>query len=165
LWGGAGPVPPLSGGQIKLLRQFLQLGGVMLVDDFDPASGEFKRGAERELGRVAPESPPARLDPSHVIFKTFYMLDRPVGRFAGPPHAEAIVRGRNAQVIFLSHDLMGALATSVQGGWALDVPNTMQRERAIRFAVNLAMYVLCSDYKDDLVHAQWLMRHRGRREP
>jgi hypothetical protein len=27
--------------------------------------------------------------------------------------------------------------------------------------VNLAMYVLCSDYKDDQVHAPWLMRRRA----
>ena len=36
------------------------------------------------------------------------------------------------------------------------------RQRAIRLAVNIAMYVLCSDYKDDQVHAEELMRRRGR---
>ena len=34
----------------------------------------------------------------------------------------------------------------------------MQREHAIRLAVNIAMYVLCSNYKDDQVHAPFLMR-------
>jgi hypothetical protein len=37
-----------------------------------------------------------------------------------------------------------------------------QRELAIRLAVNIAMYVLCLDYKDDQVHAEELMRRRGR---
>jgi hypothetical protein len=32
----------------------------------------------------------------------------------------------------------------------------------MRLAVNLAMYVLCLDYKDDQVHAEELMRRRGR---
>jgi hypothetical protein len=32
-------------------------------------------------------------------------------------------------------------------------------------AVNIAMYVLCSDYKDDQVHAPWLMRRRAQRRP
>ena len=36
-----------------------------------------------------------------------------------------------------------------------------QRERAIRLAVNIAMYVLCSNYKDDQVHAPVLMRRRA----
>jgi hypothetical protein len=37
----------------------------------------------------------------------------------------------------------------------------IQRERAIRLAVNIAMYVLCSNYKDDQVHAPFLMRRRA----
>jgi len=32
---------------------------------------------------------------------------------------------------------------------------------AIRLAVNIAMYVLCSNYKDDQVHAPFLMRRRA----
>ena len=43
--------------------------------------------------------------------------------------------------------------------------NEQQRTRALRLAVNIAMYVLCSDYKDDQVHAKELMRRRGRRKP
>ena len=40
--------------------------------------------------------------------------------------------------------------------------NQTQRELAQRLAINLAMYVLCLDYKDDQVHAEELMRRRGR---
>ena len=36
----------------------------------------------------------------------------------------------------------------------------VQRERAVRMAVNIAMYVLCSNYKDDQVHAPFLMRRK-----
>jgi hypothetical protein len=110
-----------------------------------------------------PEAPPVRLAATHVIYKTFYLLDRPVGRVLGPPHVDAIVRGKSAQVIFLAHDLLGALAREGES-WALAVePNgSEQRERAVRFAVNIAMYVLCSDYKDDVVHAPFLMMRRGR---
>jgi len=42
------------------------------------------------------------------------------------------------------------------------VPNgDGQREHAVRLAVNIAMYVLCSNYKDDQVHAPFLMRRRA----
>jgi hypothetical protein len=40
-----------------------------------------------------------------------------------------------------------------------------QREQAIRLAINIAMYVLCSNYKDDQVHAQFLMRRRAGASP
>ena len=84
----------------------------------------------------------------------------------GPDHVEAIVRGGSAQVIFLAHDLLGALARG-RDDWAFaTVPGgRVQREHAIRMAVNLAMYALCSDYKDDQVHASWLMRRRSLARP
>ena len=134
----------------------------MVVDDADPTGGAFGRSVRRELARVVPESPPVRLPPSHVVFKTFYLVERPVGRLLGPPHVDAVVRGRNAQVLFLAHDLLGALSHA-GGGFTLPVEpgGSEQRERAIRFAVNIAMYVLCSDYKDDVVHAPFLLQRRG----
>lgn len=172
IWAGDGDVPPLSGPELRGLERFIQLGGVLLVDDSDPASGAFGRAARRELRRVMPQSSVVRLQArageagatEHVIYKSYYLLDGPVGRVQGPPHAEAIVRGRNAQVIFLSHDLLGALAREPDGTWALPIEGggSQQRQHAVRFAVNLAMYVLCSNYKDDQVHARALMRRRGR---
>jgi Domain of unknown function (DUF4159) len=141
--------------------RFFALGGLLLVDDSAPEVGAFGRSARRELARVLPESPPVRLDPSHVIYKTFYILDRPYGRAPGTGSLEAILRGKMAQAVFIGTDLLGALSR-VGEAWAFEVPGgAMQRERAIRVAVNLAMYVLCSDYKDDQVHAPWLMRRRA----
>jgi hypothetical protein len=70
-------------------------------------------------------------------------------------------------VIFSSHDLAGALAQSATGIWSVPVVpgSEVQRERAIRLAVNVAMYVLCSNYKDDQVHAPFLMRRRAIETP
>jgi hypothetical protein len=163
VWSGSEDVGSLSASEVRGLERFLRLGGMLVVDDADPGAGAFGRSARRELGRVMPEAPPVRLEPSHVLFKTFYLLDRPVGRVLGPTHVEAIVRGRNAVVLLLAHDLLGALARRADG-WAFDVApgGTQQRERAIRFAVNIAMYALCSDYKDDVVHAPFLLQRRGR---
>ena len=112
---------------------------------------------------MLPESPPVRLDPSHVVYKTFYIVERPVGRVLGPPTIDAVVRGKNAQVLLLSHDLLGALARSDEGSYSFptELSGYEQRQQAMRFAVNIAMYVLCSDYKDDQVHAPFLMRRRA----
>jgi len=163
IWAGDADVGPLTLGERRGLSKFIRLGGVLVVDDSDPQGGAFGRSVRRELLRILPESPPVRLDPSHVLFKTFYIVDRPVGRLLGPPTIDAIVRGKNAQVLFLAHDLLGALARSEDGGFPLptEPPSYEQRQYAIRFAVNIAMYVLCSDYKDDQVHAPFLMRRRA----
>jgi hypothetical protein len=77
------------------------------------------------------------------------------------------VRGAQVQVLFSEHDIGGALARSVSGTWEQRVSpgGDVQREHAIRLAVNIAMYVLCSNYKDDQVHAPYLMRRRAAATP
>ena len=164
IWAGEGDVGSLSVAERRGLAKFIRLGGVLVVDDSDPQQGSFGRSVRRELLRVLPESPPVRLDPSHVVYKTFYIVDRPVGRVLGPPTIDAIVRGKNAQVLLLSHDLLGALARSDEGSYSFptELSGYEQRQQAMRFAVNIAMYVLCSDYKDDVVHAPFLLQRRGR---
>jgi hypothetical protein len=163
LWAGDADVGSLNGAERRGLAKFIRLGGVLVVDDNNPQQGAFGRSVRRELLRILPESPPVRLDGSHVLYKTFYIVDRPVGRLLGPPTIDAIVRGKNAQVLFLAHDLLGALARSDEGSYSLETePSSYEhRQHAIRFAVNIAMYVLCSDYKDDQVHAPFLMRRRA----
>ncbi len=167
IWTGDRAVGALAAAEVRGLARFLRLGGMLVVDDARPETGAFGASVRRELARVLPENPIVRLDPTHVIYKSYYLVDRPVGRVLGRPHLEAIVRGRNAQVVLLSHDLLGALARTRGGDWAVQVSpgGYRQREYAIRLAVNLAMYLLCSDYKDDQVHAPWLMRRRSGYRP
>lgn len=165
IWWGAKSVRALSDAEVRGLRQYLKLGGILFVDDSDPKSGEFGRSVRREMERVLPQSAVVRLPQRHVVYKSYYLLERPVGRVSGPDYLEAIVDGKSLQVVFSSHDLLGALAREPgDDNWSLTVAEgPRQRELATRLAVNVAMYVLCLDYKDDQVHAKELMRRRDRR--
>ncbi len=160
---GDEPIQPFTASEIEHLRLFFAAGGVLLVDDAAPETGVFGRDARRELERVLPDAAPIAIGPEHVLFRSFYLLRRPYGRVEGPAKLDAIVRGGTAQVIFTAHDLAGALAQGPSGLWSVSVvPNgEYQRERAVRLAINIAMYVLCSNYKDDQVHAPFLMRRRS----
>lgn len=168
-WSGEAPLTQLSPPEIAGLRRFFALGGILLVDDAgaseDPSGGAsaFGRTAREQIARVLPDTSPIALGPDHVLFKSFYLLKRAEGRVAGPRTLDAIVRGGQTQVVFSSHDLGGALARGATGAWENPVVpgGDLQRERAIRLAVNIAMYVLCSNYKDDQVHAPFLMRRRA----
>jgi Domain of unknown function (DUF4159) len=170
-WSGDTEVAALTGAELTGLRRFFALGGVLLVDDAAPgAHGEpsaFARTARREIARALPDTIPIALGVDHVVFRTFYLLRRAEGRVEGPPSLDAIVRGGQAQVLFSEHDLGGALARGPSGIWEQSVTpgGELQRERAIRLAVNIAMYVLCSNYKDDQVHAPFLMRRRALATP
>jgi hypothetical protein len=160
---GDGPLMPFTDTEIAHLRRFFAEGGVLFVDDAAPETAEFMRDAKRELARVLPDAAPIPIGTEHVVFRSFYFIRRPYGRVEGPPKLEAVIRGGSAQVIFSSHDLAGALSQSATGLWSVPVVpgGELQRERAIRLAVNVAMYVLCSNYKDDQVHAPFLMRRRA----
>jgi hypothetical protein len=164
---GDAPLAPFTDSEIEHLRRFFAEGGVLFVDDAAPETGVFGREARRELARVLPDAAPIPIGTEHVVFRSFYFIRRPYGRVEGPPKLDAIVRGGNAQVIFSSHDIAGALAQSATGFWSIPVVpgGEHQRERAIRLAVNIAMYVLCSNYKDDQVHAPFLMRRRAVEAP
>lgn len=163
IWSEDADPGALNASERRGLEVFLRLGGIVVVDDAQPQSGAFGVAAKRELRRILPELPPVALDSSSVLYKAFYLVRRPMGRLLGPNQMEAIVRGRLPQVLFLSCDLLGALATSEDGSYRfeMDSQSPRQREQAIRFAVNIAMFVLCSDYKDDQVHAEWIMRRRA----
>jgi hypothetical protein len=163
MWGGTGDVPALTDREVSGLRRFIALGGVLLVDDFAPEDGSFARTAKRELRRVLPEGSPIPIGPENVVFKSFYLIRRAVGRVEGPPRLSAVLRGGVPQVIYSAHDLAGALARGPSGTHPFQVVpgGEMQRERAVRLAVNIAMYVLCSTYKDDLVHESFLKRRHG----
>lgn len=166
-WVGDGDIDRLTSAEITGLRRFFAQGGLLVVDDTAPDSGAFGKATRRELARVLPDAAPIPLGQDHVIFHSFYLLRRPVGRIEGPSEVEGMVRGGHAQVVFLAHDLAGALARGATGMWSVPVVpgGEAQREHAIRLAVNIAMYVLCSTYKDDQVHAPSLMRRRALDSP
>jgi hypothetical protein len=163
VWAGAASPEPLGRGELRGLRDFLHLGGLLLVDDHEPERGEFLRGAARELARVVPDASPIEIGQENVLFRSFYLLRRATGRLERESKLKAIVRGGAVQVVFSPNDLLGALAREPGGVQPFEVTpgGERQRELAVRLAVNVAMYVLCSNYKDDQVHAPFLMRRRA----
>jgi hypothetical protein len=166
-WSGDDELAPLTAAEVAGLRRFFALGGILLADDAAPGPlgevGAFGRSARRELLRVLPEAEPIAIGTDHVLFRTFYLLSRAEGRVEGRTSLDAIVRAGRVQVLFSEHDLGGALARGATGGWEQPTlpGGEVQREHAIRLAVNIAMYTLCSNYKDDQVHAPILMQRRA----
>jgi hypothetical protein len=161
---GAGPMPPLGDGERAALRRHLQYGGFLLVDSTDGSDGSgFDASVRRELARVLPSAPLQPVPREHVLHKTFYLLDRQGGRLLVKPWVEAQSLDGRLAVIYSQNDLSGAWARSDFGEWefACTPGGEPQRETAIRLGVNLAMYALCTDYKDDAVHLPFIMRRRS----
>jgi len=161
-WAGSDGFSPRSEAELRGLRRFVRYGGFVLVDDADPGSGAFTASVRRALGRALPDQPVRRVAPDHVLFRSFYLVRRPVGRVEGPDHLDAVQVGDRLAVVLTRHDLGGAWARDNLGGWRHPVEpgGDRQREMAIRLGVNLVMYALCLDYKDDQVHVPFILRRR-----
>jgi hypothetical protein len=165
-WAGDTAFPELSEGEVAGLRRFLTFGGFLVIDDASAGAADpdgFDASIRRELARAMPAHPLAALPADHTVFRTYYLLDRPVGRVEGPDRLEGVTLGERVAVVYSRHDLGGAWARDNLGNWEYPVEpgGDHQRELAIRLGVNLAMYALCLDYKDDQVHAPFIMRRRA----
>lgn len=162
-WRGDADFPPLSEDAIEGLRKYIHRGGFILIDDASAGGEEFDRAIRRELLRAFPALPLKPIPSNHTIYHSFYLLSRPVGRVQGPAFLEGVTYGDRVAIVYSRHDLGGALERDKLGAWSQAVVpgGEAQRERAIRLGVNLVLYALCTDYKDDQVHAPFIMRRRG----
>lgn len=154
-----------SSREIKALRRYLTYGGFLLIDSAEGTTkGAFDRSVRRLIDAVYP--PPAKrlqlVPGSHVIYKSFYLLQRPVGRVALSAAMEGVFRDGRLVVAYTQNDLGGAWARDNFGNWQYQcVPGgTRQRELSFRMGINAVMYALCLDYKADQVHVPFIMRRR-----
>lgn len=161
--GGQGALPPLKPDELDVLRRYLTYGGFLLIDANAGASdGAFDQSVRAMLGQVFPRNPLTPLSQEHVIYKSFFMLDSPPGRLLDKPQLEAVNLNKRAAVVYSQNDLAGAWARDEAGNYELEVTpgGEPQRELAYRLGINLCMYALCLDYKDDAVHLPLILRKR-----
>jgi hypothetical protein len=161
--GGDGAFPPFSEAEVENLRRYLTFGGFLLADANDGSDGEgFDTSFRRELARVLPQSPLTPVPSGHVVFKSFFLLDSAPGRLLNKPQLLSANLGKRAAVMYSQNDLAGAWNRSEAGDYEFDVSpgGEPQRELAVRLGVNLCMYALCLDYKDDAVHLPLILNKR-----
>jgi hypothetical protein len=142
---------PFSDAEREALRRHLTFGGFLLID-----------AARRELKAILPTASVGRVPKTHVLYKSFYLLDRPFGRVDAASEADGIALQGRLAVLFSPNDLQGATARDGVGNFEYEVVpgGDTQRERAYRFGINIVMYALCLDYKDDQVHVEFLKKRR-----
>lgn len=161
LSGGTAPPMPTED-EVGRLRRHLDLGGFLLADATCGCSGgDFERGVRALLGRVYPRTSLVPLPREHVLWKSFYLLDSAPGRTSTAPPL-VLIRDQRVVAVLSSNDLGGAWSRDSFGRWEHEVvPGGQgQRELAFRFGVNLVMYAMCLDYKDDQVHVPFILKRR-----
>ena len=162
---------------------FMKEGGTILFDTRDALlnrPGDTPTAETAWLRQLLASVDVPELEPvprDHVVTKTFYLLDRLIGRYtvgqtwieALPPAGKEEV-GRPARagdsvspIIITSNDLAAAWAVDERGQtlYPLQPNSPRQREFAIRSGVNLVIYTLTGNYKADQVHAKDILERLG----
>lgn len=151
---------PLSKQAADRLNAYMAQGGMLLIDTRDGAgeAGQTLRLRTMLAGLQIP--PLVQMPPDHVLTRSFYLLANVAGRLNdGGLWIEPAAASR--------HD---GVATLLIGGndwaaaWRPDASlDPRQREAALRFGVNLAMYALTGNYKEDQVHVPVILERLGPR--
>jgi hypothetical protein len=150
---------------IESLRRFLTFGGFLVVDSAEGSTDGAYDGSVRKLISSIFPAPGKNLEvipPDHVVHKSFYLLDRPMGRLALAPAIEGVIRDGRLVCVYIPNDLGGAWARDDFGNhdFPCEPGGEKQRELSFRLGVNLVMYALCLDYKSDQVHVPFIMKRR-----
>jgi hypothetical protein len=156
---GDRPFPPFEDRYIKALTRYLRLGGTLIVDPAYTEGGNgpgFLQSIDRLIKSVLPDIPKTKIGTEHVIFRSFYKLSRAVGKRRGTPDLSGYAIGNRIAVIIGDHDMAGAWARNNLGQWEHEVTpgGERQRENAFRLGINLIMYAICQDYKNEQPHRQ-----------
>jgi hypothetical protein len=174
-WPVTADQPPPSPQAAERINRYIETGGTILFDTRDAGdqipgpygTGAQSRGQLKRLVAGVKIPPLVPIPPDHVLTKSFYLLRDFPGREAGGQlwvePAEDHVNDGVAAVIVGSNDYAGAWAVDAQGRPAYPcVPGgEQQREMAMRFGVNLVMYVLTGNYKSDQVHVPAILERLG----
>jgi len=154
------------------LNNFMQSGGTLVLDTQDQDRKRlFASETHPGLARLSENLDIPRLSAppkTHVLTKAFYLISDYPGRWSdGPIWVEADTRGSSrdgvSSVIVGSNDWAAAWAKDDKGRSLTVIENEIprQREMAMRFGVNLAMYALSGNYKGDQVHAAKIVERLG----
>ncbi len=160
---GAQEFPPFSEEESRILRRYLRLGGLMLIDDCQAAGNSgFAQSVQREIARLFPRKSWERLKQDHTVLRSFYLLDRAAGRVLVSPYLEGINIEDRTPIIYSRNDLSGAWARDDFGNWEYEVipGGQTQREMSFRQGINIIMYALAVNYKRDQIHQPFILQRR-----
>jgi hypothetical protein len=173
-WAIAPGAPRPAPAAMARVQAYLRNGGMILFDTREvelarPGAGTGPAAQRlREILRGLDLPPLVPVPEGHVLTKAFYLLSDFPGRYAGAPvWVESDGRATNdgvSSVIIGAHDWAAAWATDRQGRplYAAVPGGETQREFAVRFGVNVAMYALTGNYKGDQVHVDSILERLRR---
>lgn len=146
------------------LKTFINSGGFLFVDNvgkLSPSAG-FDKALREEIKRVFVDNALQRVPQNHVLYRCFYRINSIYGRFSYSDYLEGLFLNERLAILYSQNDLSGAWSKDSLGGWQCDMlgGGDEKREDAIRLGINIVIYSLTLDYKDDRTHIEYLLKKK-----
>ena len=157
---GDGAFRPPSARGLEQLSRYLSYGGFLLIDDTSGAARSgFDDSVKRLVAMLFPTRPLAPIPADHSLYRSFFLIDEPVGRVDRHGFLQAVTVGDLAPVVYCRNDLSGALDRTPDGRSVnACVPGgERQRREAVKLGINLVLYSLTANYKRDQAHTRQLI--------
>ena len=156
---------PFTQEEIEILRRFLSYGGFLLIDDALGQQGYgFDKALRREMQKTLPGNEFRRLPSGHAALRSYYLLRRIGGVRIANPTLDGITVGTSTPVIYCHNDLGGAWERDQLGKWtnACSPGGEEQRRDAFHLGINLIVYSMTENYKEDLIHVPFIRKRLTR---
>jgi len=123
--GGDRAFEPFSEAGLNALRDYLNFGGFLLIDDNSGQTNSgFDESVRRMLARLYPHTPLERIPQDHSIFRSFYLIHQVTGRVVVNPWLEGITsKGRTVmdenrkQLIQCLEEINAQLSEADRDAW------------------------------------------------
>jgi hypothetical protein len=144
-WTGDRSFPLPTEEIVARLRKYLAVGGFIFFDDATAKDDSDFASSVKELARQLFPAEEFKVLPSdHAVYRSYYLLEGPFGRRESGGRTLGLnVEHRTALMLF-NGDLAGGVGSTM----------------GFRFAINLVMYALTLDYKNDQIHVPFILQRR-----
>ena len=166
--GGNAGFDPFTKEELQALRNYLNYGGFLLIDDnSSKPNSEFDTSIRKLIADLFPRIPLQKISREHSIFRSFYLINQVVGRIVVNPNLEGITAKGRTMLVYCANDLAGAWSKNKLGQWDFDMVGggSRQRKMSLRLGINIVLYALTLDYKKDLVHLPIILERLRRYNP
>mgnify|MGYP001796146258 CR=1 FL=1 len=167
---------PLSSTAVARINAYMRNGGALFIDTRKGGTIGGRNSFEG-LDQILPglDTPPlAPVPVNHVLTRSYYLIQGFPGRYenrnlwieATGAADKTERRGDGVSRLFVGDaDYLAAWAVDERGRPIYSVDGgDIQREMSIRFGVNLIIYILTGNYKEDQVHIPALLERLGEDE-
>jgi len=149
----------------EILLRYLNNGGILFIEDSSgQKNSKFNTQIRKELSILYPDKKLTKIENSHAIYKSFYLIQNVSGRRIINSYLEGLDISNRTAIIYSQNDILGAWARDKFGNYFYEcIPGgDKQRFDAQKLFINIIIYSVTGTYKTDIIHKPFIDQRLNR---